>query len=117
MAKSIQDIVTEVRFILQDEDEDGIYRNSDESIVRVVNSTMYELKRVRPDVWLGGYNAPLPEYEVGALDVPIPFDAMFFQATIFYIVGFIELQDDEFAVDGRAAGLLRAFGAMLTSAA
>ncbi len=115
MAKTIQDILTESRFLLQDSVEP--YRNGDASLLRIVNSAMYELKRVRPDVWLGSYNTALPTFSDTPADLEkeIPFDQLVFQPFIFYIVGFVELQDDEFAVDGRAAAMLRMFTGSLTA--
>ncbi len=115
MPKTIQNILTETRFLLQDSVEP--YRNTDVAILDIINSAMYELKRVRPDVWLGSYGAPLPQYTDTAIDLAqeVPFDQLFFRPFIYYIVGSIELQDDEFAVDGRAAAMLRMFTVTLVS--
>jgi hypothetical protein len=109
--KTVEQIVAGARRILQDEVEP--YRNPTDDLLSFLNNGLYELKRLRPDAWLGFYGKDLPEYADNSTDLAstIPVNAMFYQGLIYFISGYAELKDDEFTVDGRAALLLKAFAA------
>jgi hypothetical protein len=114
MAKrTINDCFTHVREILQDQVEP--YRYPDSDLIRSLNSALYELKRIRPDVWLGTYGTDLTLYTISDLALEIPFDSVFFQPVVYYIAGSLELRDDEFAIDGRAVTLVRSFTAQVST--
>lgn len=111
MARLIQDAVNEVRDILQDTDADN-YRYSDASLVRYLNNAFYEVRRLRPDMFIFG--AEIPEFTAVQFDQPYPLPAATFQAVVYFITGNAELRDDEFAVDGRAMTLIKNFRIMLS---
>jgi hypothetical protein len=114
VAKTLDDVVSEARLMLQDRRVP--YRYTQADLASAVNTAMRELKRLRPDVFLS-YDPEnpitLPNYveaDIGALPAKaFPIDEIFFQAIVFHVVGKLQLGDDEFAVDNRAMTLLAAF--------
>jgi hypothetical protein len=114
MAKrSIGNVISEARVILQD--KIAPYRYTDTELVNIFNNALYEMKRLRPDAWLGSYGAEIPLYDETQFATEIPFPSIMFQATVFFIVGYAELRDDEFSADSRAIALLGAFGRQIAS--
>lgn len=112
--KTVEQLVRDTRRILQDEVLP--YRNSQNDLLSHLNNGLYELKRLRPDAWLTYFGKPLPEYTDSPADLAtvIPINPVFFQGLVYWMAGYTELQDDEYSVDGRAALLIKAFGADLT---
>ena len=112
MAKTVEKILSDARYILQDEVIP--YRNSVNDLLTALNSGLYELKRIRPDAWLSnlGIGVELPQYTDDPLDLAmvIPINPMFYQSLIYFVSGYAELKDDEYTVDTRASLLLKAFG-------
>lgn len=115
MPKTVEQILDGARRILNDEVLP--YRNSQDDLLSFLNNGLYELKRIRPDAWIGYFGKDLPEYADNPtdLDTQIPINPMFYQQLIYFISGYAELKDDEFTVDARAAILIQAFGANLNS--
>lgn len=132
--KTLDDIDTEVRQIIND--SVAPYRYSDAWFIQVFNTAIRELYRVRPDAYIGNFISGvlsanvMNTYETTDLQVidgianpappvpatPLPFDDRLFAGPIvFYIIGRIELNDDEFADNNRAMTLLQAFKAQLQS--
>ena len=112
MAKrTIADVFDQVRYMLQDRVVP--YRYPDADLIDHFNSSLYELKRVRPDAYIGAYGVDLSLYTTADMAVEVPFSSIFFQPVVLFVTGYAELRDDEFAVDGRAVGLIGAFSAML----
>ena len=58
----------------------------------------------------------MPKYTDTPIDLAasIPVNPVFYQQLIYFISGYAEIRDDEYAVDSRASLLLRAFGGNLT---
>jgi hypothetical protein len=114
MAKrTINDVLEQSRILLQDEVEP--YRYKDAQLLDFFNSSLYELKRLRPDAWLGQYNTDLKLYTISDLNTEIPFGSIYFQPVVMYVTGYAELRDDEFAIDGRSATLLTAFARQISA--
>ena len=117
MAKrTISELLSQVRYILQDTVATS-YRYPDADLLAHFNSAIYELKRLRPDVWLGLYGEDLPMYST-AYDLTtteIPFPSIFFQPVVLFVAGYAELRDDEFTVDNRAVGLVRSFSQQISA--
>jgi hypothetical protein len=110
MAKrTINDVIDQARIILQDKVTP--YRYSDEELVSFFNNALYELKRLRPDAWLGSLGKDLDLYAPIATDLAkeVPFSSIFFQPVVAYVAGYAELRDDEFVVDNRAGLLMSSF--------
>lgn len=113
--KTVEQIINGARRILND--EVAPYRNSQDDLLSFLNNGLWELKRLRPDAWLGYFGKDLPEYADNPTDlaVQIPINPVFYQQLIYFITGYAELKDDEFTIDNRAAILLQAFGSNLTT--
>lgn len=119
MAKTLDDLVSEVRLMLKD--RRAPFRYSDDDIVEGVNTALREVKRLRPDAYLKYVTQSepaflpidLPDYTTASLGlVPptaFPIEEQFYNAVLYHVVGKIQLGDDEFAVDNRAMTLLAAF--------
>jgi hypothetical protein len=110
MPRTILDAVTQARQIVQDDDGE---RHSDAKVVAYLNNAISDARRLRPDLFLPDYlTNPQVLYTAGDLTgtpPDFPIDEGFFTAVVEYIAGFIGLGDDEFAQEGRAAGLLSRF--------
>ena len=110
MARTVQDVITRVQQILQD---DGTRYPVDTDLLTLVVDAMHHARSVRPDLFVASYNVAIPDaYTVGD---PFPLPDQFFAATAYYIAGNAELRDDEFAVDGRAMTLKESFTKKLVS--
>lgn len=130
-AKSLDDVFTEVRLLTNDVGVNGSnFRYTNDQLMSNFNTALRELYRYRPDAWIGNFtqgvitNAanPMPSYSAETdlgLDPPTPLpvdDRLFFNALVFFVVGRLELGDDEFTDQGRAAQLLASFRSMLGGA-
>lgn len=80
------------------------------------NSALLELRRLRPDAFLGGFEDPIPMLSINddLTAVTFPVDEQFFTPVVFFITGMAELRDDEFTVDGRAVTVMQQFTAKVT---
>ena len=106
-----QDAISQARHILQDREEP--YRYTEAELIFILNTSMTEVKRLRPDAFAGSFQIPTPQCSdpddqappAGSIPTtdPWPIDEMFIAPVIEYIAGYAELRDDEF-VDGAADG-------------
>jgi hypothetical protein len=106
----VGEIIDYVRDILQDRD-DAVRRYPDDSLIRNLNLAVLEIRRVRPDYFIGAFGAPVVQYSLPATEVQLPETCI--PSLVKYVAGMAELRDDEYTTDGRAAALLQAFGADL----
>jgi hypothetical protein len=132
VTKTIDDAVLEVRQVLND--QVFPYRYSDSWIIQVLNTALREVYRLRPDAYIGNFTAgvlgsnpvntysktDLQSYDGAANPLPpvpaTPFpldDRLFYGPVVFYVIGRIEINDDEFADNNRAMTLMQAFRAQL----
>lgn len=128
VAKSLDDLVSEVRLTISDIGVNGSnFRYTNAQIIQAFNTAIRELYRYRPDAYIGNFtqgilvnNAlPMNTYS-DATDLglnpatPLPFDdRLFYNPVVFFVIGRLELGDDEFTDQGRAASLLASFRQML----
>ena len=103
---TIEDLLTQARDLLQDTVTP--YRFSDARLLRTLNNAFGEGYRKRPDLYVG-VSLVIPFVSSADLADPFPLDDQFFPAFVEYVVGFTEMSDDEFTVDGRAQALLNLF--------
>lgn len=125
VAKSIDDVLSDVRVVLNDTGLGGSpYRYSNAVLISYLNTALRELYRLRPDAFIGNFTQgvlsinTMNTYEEADLGLtpatPLPVDDRLFGSPLaYYIAGRAELADDEFADDGRAMTLLQAFRAQL----
>lgn len=117
--KTLDDAVTEIRMLINDTDSLG-YRFTQAQVLQKLNTALREVYRLRPDAYVGNFsqgvisvNSPMT-YTVADLGLnpatafPLD-DRLFFAPVVFYVVGMLDLTDDEFADDNRAMTVLLAF--------
>ncbi len=127
-AKSLDDLVSEARLLINDTGVGGSnYRFTQDQVMAKINTAFRELYRYRPDAWIGNFTqgvitnsaSPMPTYSAEddlGLTPPTPLpvdDRLFFNALVFFVVGILELGDDEFTDQGRSSQLLASFRSML----
>jgi hypothetical protein len=110
-------ILDQCRTLLQDTDTlGGEYRYSNDSLVTNLNMGLWEMYRVRPDIFLE-LNFQVPQYDSALPDMPIAIEPQFAPALVYYTVGLAQLRDDEGTQDARAGGFLQKFTSMLITVA
>lgn len=117
--KTLDDAVNEIRMLINDNDPDG-YRFTQTQVLQKINTALREVYRYRPDAYVGNFtqgilsaNSPMTydSTDLGknpATAFPLD-DRLFFSPVVFYVVGMLDLTDDEFADDNRAMTVLAAF--------
>jgi hypothetical protein len=114
MTWKLDTAVSTVRDLLQDTQDP--YRNTDAKVVSALNIALVEARKLRPDLFipnLASYTPPgLITDDIGN-DVDLPIDPMYSTAVVEYVTGFLSMEDDEFAVGGRAVTLLNRFAQKL----
>lgn len=110
-------VVKEARRLLQDEVA-GPYRYPDADIVDAFNIGLLEARRLRPDLFINE-RFVTPYYDTTTLDVDgdpiidmaakITIEPHYRQSFLYYVVGRLELRDDEQTQDSRASALFNKF--------
>lgn len=134
VTKTLDDLVNECRLTVNDQQYP--YRYADSTVILKINTALREVYRYRPDAYIGNFTTgvlsanlantyaktDLQNYDGAANPTPpvpvTPFpldDRLFFGPIVFYVIGLLELGDDEFADNNRAMTLLTAFRGMLIS--
>lgn len=108
---TVQDYITEVRRLLQDEVQP--YRYSDDDLVAFLNQAFLEVRRVRPDAMRRYFYTNPPTYSASSLSQSVDMDMMFRMALVYYMAGRAHLLDEEPVQDTRAAAFLNKFTAQL----
>jgi hypothetical protein len=98
---TVKDVLDQVRDILQDVDAE---RYGDPSLLRILNVWIMEMRRARPDAFVGTFHTPAPT--ISALADELPFPEQFFLPTVHFVAGTAEMRDDQFTQDGRANTLI-----------
>ena len=98
---TLQTLVDEARRLLQDRDTP--YRTSDDDLAALATDYFRELWRVRPDAYVPySANTTPPEFTASDFAQKWPVGEQFFRPGVHYVVGHVELQDDEHVNSGRA---------------
>lgn len=105
---TVGDAIDQARTLLHDRNAQ-LYRYSTADLVSYLNNGILEARRIRPDLFRAFIGLPIPQFTADDLAENFPIDFMFFPQLVFYITGFAELRDDEFAVDNRAVTLMTQF--------
>jgi hypothetical protein len=114
--ETVGQYIEESRRLLQD--EVSPYRYPDDDIVDALNFALLEARRLRADLFLPLFEVPWADPS-GTIDTAalVTLDPMYRTSLIYYVVGRMQLRDDEPTVDQRAAGLLQKFTAQLLTVA
>jgi hypothetical protein len=121
--KSLDDAVNEIRMLINDLDLLAP-RFTQTQVLDKLNTALLEVYRYRPDAYVGNFqqgilsqNQPTTYTAADLGQVPLtpwPLDIrLFFTPVIMYVVGLLDLTDDEFADDNRAMTVITAFRNML----
>jgi hypothetical protein len=104
---TVGDYIAEARTLLQD--TVSPYRYSDVEMVRALNIGLMEARRLRGDLFLPLFEVPVLNEGTPEPATAITFDPMYRSALCYYVVGRMQLRDDENTTDSRAAALLAKF--------
>jgi hypothetical protein len=107
MSLTIRNAFTQVRQTVQDVDEP--YRHSDDKLFGYFNDALGDIRRLRPDLFIGSLDSTWVIYDDTNFDDPFPIDFTYFTTVIDYMASTVGIEDDEFANDGRAITLYQRF--------
>lgn len=110
--ETVGQYMEEARRLLQD--EISPYRYPDDDLVDSLNIGLMEARRLRADLFLPLFDIPWtdPSGDID-IDTPVSMDPMYRHSLVYYMVGRMQLRDDEPTVDQRAASLMTKFTAQL----
>jgi hypothetical protein len=109
---TVQDYVTAVRILVQD--QVPVYRYADGDLVEALNEGILDANRIRPDLFLGV--TTLPSYVTPVDATVVAIDPLYRVAFTYYMAGWVQLRDEEYTQDSRAAAFMNHFNTILTSA-
>jgi hypothetical protein len=109
---TVQQYVTAARVLLQDT-VNSPYRYPDVDLLAALSGAFPEAKKLRPDLFVV---TTLQNFTVVDSTLVV-MDPMYRQALVYYMVGMMQLRDDEEVQDQRAAAFLGMFAAKLTTVA
>lgn len=108
---TVSELVAAARTLLQDTVEP--YRYADSLLLQGLNLSLLEARRIRPDMFLTAPSAVSSYSTVDATSVDI--DQQYRSAVLYYMVGHVQLTDNEDAQDQRSVSFLNKFLGQLTS--
>jgi hypothetical protein len=108
---TVQDYIDRARVLLLDEVEP--YRYSTADLIENLNMGILEARRLRPELFLADFSAPLPEFTTAMLGSAVPIDPQCRVSFVYYIAGQAHLRDEENTQDSRAAAFLGKFAAQM----
>jgi hypothetical protein len=112
--ETVGQYLEESRRLLQDEVLP--YRYPDDDLIDALNIGLMEARRLRADLFLPLFDIPWfdpTKTTAPDLSAKITLDEMYRSSLVYYVVGRMQLRDDEPTTDQRAAGLLQKFAAQL----
>ena len=112
--ETVGQYIEESRRLLQDEIIP--YRYPQDDLIDALNIGLQEARRLRADLFLPLFELPWADPTKTTspdLAKPVTLDPMYRSALVYYIIGRIQLRDDEPNTDQRAAGLIQKFTAQL----
>jgi hypothetical protein len=106
--ETVGQYLEESRRLLQDEVVP--YRYPDKDLVVAMNIGLQEARRLRADLFLPLFEVPYVDAS-GTINTsaPVTLDPMYRSGLVYYVVGRIQLRDDEPTTDQRAGALLQKF--------
>lgn len=102
----VSDFLTEVKNLIQDVDAT---RFGADRYFTALNVALSEGYRVRPDFFRSQTWNTIPSYSAGDENDILIWPAMYKQALLLYMTGYLELTDAEGNEDARAAALMQSF--------
>lgn len=105
---TVEKLISESRVLLQD--TVAPYRYSEQDLIQALNIAVLEARRLRPELFLNVFTS-LPYYSSGSDAFGI--DAMYRPSFVYYMVGRMQLRDNEETQDARATVLMNKFVAQM----
>ena len=106
--ETVGQYLVEARRLLQDERTP--YRYPEADLIDALNIGLLETRRLRADLFLPLFEIPyFDPVASGVANHPVPMDAMYRSALVYYICGRAQLRDDEATTDQRAAGFMQKY--------
>lgn len=112
MARTIGDVITEARSYIQDTVEE--YRFTDADMVTYLNDALVEVKRLRPDFYIGSYDSDVTVYTTSDFGTTFPINEQAYTPCAYFVAASASMRDDEHEVDARTASLMQMFSIKLT---
>lgn len=107
---TVADYVTQARVFLQDQVPP--YRYPDVDVVQALSMAMLEARKLRMDLFIG--QSTIQSFTVNDT-TPVLVDPMYRVAFVYYIIGSLQLRDDENDQDQRAQAFMNMWTAKLLS--
>lgn len=111
MTLIVSQIIDETRRILSDRGVAEKRRNKDADIRGAMRLAISDMRRVRPDLFVGSLQTLPDMMVVDQVDI----EDWLFTPMAFLTTGYVLMQNDQFSQDGTAAGMLSAGKAQLNS--
>jgi hypothetical protein len=108
---TVADYISEARVLLQDTVQP--YRYPDADIVSALNMALPETAKARPDLFIG--QTSFQTLTISDTSVAVAMDPMYRSAVLYYILGHIQLRDDENVTDQRSEAFFNMARAKLLS--
>ena len=115
MLDVVQDYINEARAVLQDEVQP--YRYSDADLISAMGMGIYEMRRVRPDLFVGSFSSLQSLDRTSPASTTVNIDPQYRKTLLYYVLGHVNLREDEQAEESRAAGFMGKFVQQLLSIA
>lgn len=120
MALTLGAMVLDARNIVNDAVQtNGSFRYADSEFYNAFNDALLQARAKRPDAFLDmGLRNTVPQYSATTdTAVAFPLDQIYYPAFVFYMCGRVELKEDTFSDDKRAATLMAKFVNMILQVA
>ena len=109
---TVQDYIDHARVLLQD--TVTTYRYPDADFIMEINAGILEMRAKRPDMFIGLFD-DIPSYTLVTDEVFV--DPQYRMSLLYYVVGMIQLRDEEPTSDSRAGSFIAKFNNQLTNVA
>jgi hypothetical protein len=111
---TVSDYIASARRLLLDEIDPYRYPSAD--IVDALNMGVQEMVRLRPDLFFKAMrSSAVPAYSSGSTSTAVSVDYRYRGALLYYIVGMMQLRDDETTQDTRAGAFIQRFVAQVAT--
>lgn len=104
-------LLYEARAVLQDSDE-TLYRYPDTMLLNALNRGLNDLERIRPEAYWERGGVPEITTDNWTAVVALDLDMRFYEPLMWYVVGQMDVSEDEWVRQGRAAASLEKFRSM-----
>lgn len=108
---TVTEFIDAARGLLQD--KEVTYRYTDNDILEAMNIGLVSMRRTRPDLFLPTLNT-ISYYSLND-STPLGIDVQYQTSLLYFVVGHVQLRDQEDVQDSRSAALITKFVSQLIS--